>query len=322
MYIEVSPEPVPNFTIARMEWGAAWPIHYNLYGIMFSLMMLYCINSIYALLSVKINFQRRKIFIIVNVMLSYFSFVSSLSLLIDPYDSGEHIKTIKFRGLLFVIFGLRVPCLTASFCLIQLSFLESVKLQLYSNRLQSFRLITVVVLIHFLIFLISDIALLVVRMPRVFLVICQGFTICLGVTIFLLSGYSGVRIIRHYNLNKLSISKSRIGFEDGQKEGKGTVSIRLRNIKVRDKFKNTLNSISFKDKSIRKIAILSILMSILGLGYCCCFVFSIANVFMSMNTMPDPWLWYILQTLFRFFEVGLIAIMSYIVRRNVLFCKC
>ena len=82
MNIEVSPEPVPNFTIARIEWGVAWPIHYNTFGIIFALIMIYCLNSLVALLQSKRKFQRRRIFITINILLIYFSLVTSLSLFI------------------------------------------------------------------------------------------------------------------------------------------------------------------------------------------------------------------------------------------------
>ena len=141
MNIEVSPEPAPNLTIARIYWGVAWPIHYNTFGIIFAVIMIYSLNSLVALLQSKRKFQRRRIFIIINILLIYFSLITSLSLFIDPYGSGEHIKEINFRGILFIIIGLRIPCLTASFFLIQISFLEVIKLQLYSKRLQSYRFI-------------------------------------------------------------------------------------------------------------------------------------------------------------------------------------
>ena len=117
MNIEVSLEPVPNFTIARIEWGLAWPIHYNIFGIIFALIIIYCLNSLVALLQSKRKFQRRRIFITINILLIYFCLITSSSLLIDPYNSGEHIKEINFRGILFIIIGRRIPCLTASFFL-------------------------------------------------------------------------------------------------------------------------------------------------------------------------------------------------------------
>ena len=211
MDIKISPEPVPNFTIARKELGVSWPIHYNAFGIVFALLMLYTCNSLYALIQSTVKFQRRRIFIIINICLIYFSLVTSLSLLIDPYDSGEYIEKINFRGILFVFIGLRVPSLTSSFSLIQLSFLEAAKLQLYSPRLQNYRFIICVMTAHFALFLSGYIYLLYMGNGDIFLMVCHSFTFCLGVLISITSIYSGSKVILYYkrNLNALQNHKKQ-----------------------------------------------------------------------------------------------------------------
>ena len=153
----------------------------------------------------KRKFQRRRIFISINILLIYFCLITSLGLLIDPYDSGEHIKEINFRGILFIIIGLRIPCLTASFFLIQISFLELIKLQLYSKRLHSYRFIFTAIAVHFLLILMLDIFYVLYPNIKIILIVCQAFSMCVGLAVSFTSLYSGIKVILYINRNTQSM---------------------------------------------------------------------------------------------------------------------
>ena len=333
--IEVSPEPVPNFTIARIEWGMAWPIHYNTFGIIFALIMIYGLNSLVALLQSKRKFQRRRTFITINILLIYFCLITSLSLFIDPYGSGEHIKEVNFRGILFIIIGLRIPCLTASFFLVQISFLELVKLQVYSKRLHSYRFIFTAITVHFLLILILDIFYVLYPNIKVILIVCQAFSMCVGIVVSFTSAYSGIKVIRYINMNTQSLRSynstetSSIKLNDLSRKNdvkKMEMDVnkvkRLKSIgtKLKRKFMQSPTNFSFKDKSVKKIAILGVFTTLFGFLLFGSFAFSISVVFMFTNTTPEPWIWYILQTLLGISETGIILTMAYVVRCN-LCCK-
>ena len=335
MNIEVSPEPVPNFTIARIEWGVAWPIHYNTIAIIFALIMIYCLNSLFALLQSKSKFQRRRIFITINILLIYFSLITSISLFIDPYDSGEHIKEINFRGILFIIIGLRIPCLTASFFLIQISFLEVIKLQLYSKRLQSYRFIFSVITVHFLFILIGDILFVLYANIKVIPIVCQAFSMRLGLFVSFTSAYSGIKVIHHINMNTQSLrsynstetssinlnnQSKKINVNNMEIEVDKVKDLKSIGTKLKGKVMHSPKIFIFKDKSVKKIAILEVVTALFGFLLFGTFAFSIIAAFIFTDTTPEPWRWYILQTLFCISESGIILAMAYVVRCN-LCCK-
>ena len=335
MNIQVSPEPAPNLTIARIDWGVAWPIHYNTFGIIFALIMIYCLNSLVALLQSKRKFQRRRIFITINILLIYFSLITSLSLFIDPYGSGEHIKEINFRGILFIIIDLRIPCLTASFFLIQISFLEVIKLQMYSKRLQSYRFIFTVITVHFLFILVGDILYVLYTNIKVILIVCQAFSMCLGLVVSFTSAYSGIKVIRYINSNTQSLrsynstERSSINLKDLSSKN-DVKELEIEVDKVKDlksigtkligKFMHSPTKFTFKDKSLKKIAILGVVTALFGFLLFGSFAYSISVVFMFTNTTPEPWRWYIWQTLLGISQAGIILTMAYVVRCN-LCCK-
>ena len=291
--------------------------------------MIYCLNSLVALLQSKRKFQRRRTFII------YFSLITSLSLFIYPYDSGEHIKEINFRGILFIIIGLRIPCLTASFFLIQISFLEVIKLQVYSKRLKSYRFIFTAIAVHFLLILMLDIFYVLYPNITVILIVCQAFSMCVGLAVSFTSAYSGIKVIHRINVNTKSLrsynSTETSSFYLNDISSKNDVKeLEIEVDKVKDlksmgtkfnwKFMHLPTNVTFRDKSVKKIAILGVVTAFFGFLLFGSFAFSISVVFMFKNTMPEPWIRYILQNLLGISETGIISTMAYVVRCN-LCCK-
>ena len=86
---------------------------------------------------------------------------------------------------------------------------------------------------------------------------------------------------------------------------------------LKGKFMPSPTNVSFKDKSVKKIAILGDFTALFGFLLFGSFAFSISVVFMFANTMPEPWIWYILQTLLGISETGIILTMAYVVRCNL-----
>ncbi|XP_057298052.1 uncharacterized protein LOC130628989 [Hydractinia symbiolongicarpus] len=204
--LKVSPEPAPNFTTAREVLGIAWPLHYIFFGIFFAIFFFYTLINIINLLRSEM-FQRRKIFLFINGMLCFLCFVMASSLFLDPYDSGEHFEEINFHGIVFTIVGLRVPCITASFSLTQISLLEATKLQLYSKKLQSYTFISFVIGFHFILVFTVDVILTVFAGTIVFLLVCQVFFLFIGVVMSATSIYSGLKVISHYSQSKITLQQ-------------------------------------------------------------------------------------------------------------------
>ncbi|XP_057298053.1 uncharacterized protein LOC130628990 [Hydractinia symbiolongicarpus] len=252
MTLRVSPEPAPNFTIAREVLGIAWPLHY-------------------------------------------------------------------------IFFGLRVPCITASFSLIQISLLEATKLQLYSKRLQSYTFLSVVIGFHFFLVFTADLILTVFAGTTVFLLVCQVFFLFIGVIMSVTCIYSGRKVISHYSQSKINLQQ-HIGMGSlEKKEPSKSVSAITSPYIIKKLFGKSNNKPSnikkviFQDKSMRKIAVLSICTAIFSLGISASILYSFT---LTTTKTPDAMRWFVLQNLLRISEGGMVATMAYIVRRNISFSCC
>ena len=206
---------------------------------------------------------------------------------------------------------------------------------MYSKRLHSYRFIFSVITVHFLFILIGDTFYLLYPNIKVILVLCQAFSLCLGLVVSFTSAYSGIKVIRHININTQSlrnynsIEKSSINLNDISSKN-DVKELEIEVDKVKDlkstgtkfkwKFMHLPTNFTFKDKSVKKIAILGVVTAFFGFLLFGSFAFSISVVFMFENTMPEPWIWFILQNLLGISEAGIILTMAYVVRCN-LCCK-
>ena len=88
------------------------------------------------------------------------------------------------------------------------------------------------------------------------------------------------------------------------------------NLKIIPKSKH----ISFQDKSIRKLAMVTIVLSLFGLGYCVVVICPLV-ITLSIQLSSDPWVWYAEQSTVRCLECGMVLTMAYLARRNLLCCS-
>jgi len=308
MSFELSPEPAPEFYMVKEVWGVLWPLHYNIFGILFALVLIYVSINLFQLLTRSRQFPRYRIFVVINSVLVYFLLISSLSLLIDPYESGEHIKSIKYRGLLFVIINTKLPCITASLSLIELSILEAVKMQIYSKRLQSYRLIFGIISIHFTLTLLLGIIAVFSNKPMIVLTICQICYMVLGMLMSLSGIHIGFKVLYVFGKNREKLI--------GRTSSSPITLQKANNNKLPTQKKSVVNfvTISLENKQIRKIIIILLITVIIGFVYWLVIIYSIISRLCFKLHDPNEWQWFIVQTIYRTNEVLIVSCIAYLVR--------
>ena len=172
-YTDALAEPGPDWPVSKKIWGVAWGMHWIGFGILFGLL---AVHSFFAIVNKRKGFSRKPLFIAINLLLFVLGATRSVYLLLDPYESRQNgVKDPKWLTLL--LFGIAYPCLTSSFCLIHLAFLEVSKLQIGLRRLQSVKFLTTVMSAHFIIVFTAETTSSIKPELKALLIFCQSFFI-------------------------------------------------------------------------------------------------------------------------------------------------
>ena len=313
MSLEVSPEPEPEFAIGRSTWGAAWPAHIYTFSILFLVMTLYNLNSILGLLfGTDKAMRNRTLFIITNTMLLVFNFITSLHLFVDPYESKEHFK-IQLPGLFFILFGLRIPCLTASFSYIHISLLEAIKVKVYSKKLQDIRFLVVIITSHFVV--VSAIHVYLTFYPDKFqlLVICQIFFVIYGISMSVSFSYAYIKIRTHVTRTHISVVVRKNEMKDSNDNTDQVLQDKT--ISSRPSFLRPRSP--FYDKCLHKLLKVFIIVTVSTILCCVSMIYSTISMLVKSSFQLQPWPWLIFQTVSRIGELGMVFSMSYLVRRSI-----
>lgn len=272
-------EPVPDWNVARQLWGAAWEIHWIGFGLAFSAL---AVTSSVALVQANKRrmFGRKPYVVAINSLLLILGITRALYLLIDPYESKQN--GIKMpRWFAQFLFNISFPCLTSSFGLIFLVFLRVAKLQLVSERLNNARYLIAVILFHFGIVVVADIAAAVdYSNVHILFITCQLFFIIWGLLLSATFIYSGVKVIYRAKTVQKQLETQRAS--------------------------NT-----------SKVAKVTIGTSCLGLGISALQLYSLIDVyrFYSDFSDPPPWSWWSFQTCSRLLEIAMACTIAYSVMK-------
>lgn len=278
-------EPGPNWEEAKKIWGVAWGIHWIGFGVLFGLL---AVHSFIALVFVnrRKGFCRKPLFIAINSLLFVLGVTRAVYLLLDPYESRQNgVKDPEWMTLL--LFGIAYPCLTSSFCLIHLTFLEVTYLKIGPSKLQNVKFISTIIAVHFVIVFTAESVPSVKPELRVLLIVCQSFFILWGL---ILSGsfiYSGWKVISYVE---------RVQQQLGSIE------------------KNGIQRNSPKQKSrTTKVARVTLVTSVLGAVVCFMQFYSMISLYAlySYVTDPEPWSWLAFQSCFRLVELAMACTIAY-----------
>ena len=306
-------EPTPNFTTLRKTLAIAWPLHFNLFGILFALLIIFTMTSLLNLVISRYpSFQRYRTFTAVNILLSYFSLVTSLKLLIDPYDSGEYFEMMNFRKIFYIFHSLRFACLTSSFCLIEISIIEVAKL--YPILVKSKRVIYCVIFLHLILVLTLSCYLVFGADMTVLVVVCEGSTLIFGIVVVTVTIFSTFKILCYSARSKSFLKHdNEIGMNyvipKLKEESKSSFQ---RKVSKTEKVKQQANIIkkTLENENLRRITIISSFTAIFGLLISIQTLYSIVDVYVFSMANPDSLKWYISQTIGRLAEVCMVATMA------------
>ena len=279
-------EPGPDWLVAKKIWGVAWGMHWIGFGILFALL---AVQSLIALVFVnrRKGFCRKPLFIAINSMLFVLGATRAVYLLLDPYESRQNgVNDPKWLTLL--LFGIAYPCLTSSFCLIHLAFLEVTKLKVGPSKLQSVKFLSSVILTHFAIVLTAETTSSIKPQMKPLLIVCQSFFILWSLILSISFIYSGCKLINH-------VKKVRTQLEAFERN-------------------ETLRAKKTKQKSCTtKVAKITFATSILGIAVCSLHFYSMIGVYGMYSEVvhPSPWPWLTFQSIFRFVELAMACTIAY-----------
>ena len=282
-------EPGPYWPVAKQLWGIAWEFHWAGFGVLFSIL---AVRSLLTLTKVNKGrrFGRKPLFIAINALLFTLGATRALFLFLDPYSSGDNgVKSPDW--LTKLLFGIAFPCLTSSFCLIHLAFVQVAKIQVGSKKLQSMRFLGAVIITHFVVVITAETTTTIKPDFAPLLILCQSFFILWG---FLLSAsfiYSGLKIIRHTR----KVKKEFETIELGEAAVKATSG----------KPRHATNT--------SKVAKVTFATSVLGFVCCGLQIYSMFGVYSlySKTVNPSPWPWWAFQTCFRLVEFCMACTIAY-----------
>lgn len=317
------PEPVPDWTEAREDWGWAWPLHHYGLGLVF------LVVGIYGMFLVM-KFWRsreekcRNYFMCIALLISMFGLSRATVLILDPYTSHELVTFPPSLGI--VMFSIGYPCLTSGFFLINWSLVEVTKLQLLPTRVHQRKVLVLVLSIHFLVVISFDSSFAFFPSMHLLLFICRSFFVFWGILLFGGFIFGGLRIQRQLKRNTLVFDgvsyRSRA---DHAKRSGDISSEHLAGDQINTTMVVTLTTqmggVSHRKRHhARTWKVMKVAQRAAATGLLICFTQIYAlwefYVFYNNDVQPKAWPWWIYQTCFRVIELFMVSQMIIIVRRS------
>ena len=296
-------EPLPQWDLALRTWQWVWPLHWAGIGSLFVLMALYATWSIIIMSSGK-NKRRQPLSLVINILLVILGLTRALFLFINPYESEQcYILPNCPMILTRLLFGLGLPCFTASFSLIHLTFLQLTKLTLYPAKLQSIKVLICVISIHFGLAIITEVIMFTNANWRWLTIVCQGFFILFCLLLSTSFIYSGRKVIKYARQN--SSRMQRLGGRLSTKR-----SINNGNDNSGKEFRPNMTKLV-------KITYFTTFLGFAGVILQLYAIFGVYNMFTARPAPPRPWSWFAFESLFRIVEVLAGCTMAYVGRRQV-----
>lgn len=288
----VHPEPGPDWKVAKQLWGFAWEIHWAGFGILFGMLAL---HSFFALAQIKQQqgFGRRPLVVAINFLLAILGITRALFLFLDPYSSGENGFHCP-HWLLTLLYGIAFPCLTSSFSLVHLAFLEVANVHIGPSKLQRVPFLSGVITTHFTLVIIAETTTAFNAKVTPLLIVCQSFFILWGFLLSVSFIYSGLKVI----LSSEKVQKQLEMIETGTAQ-------------------QTAREKRRKTKTF-KVAKVTFATSILGFVCCGLQLYSLFGVYSlySKAVDPSPWPWWVFQSCFRLVEFCMAFTIAYSVMQH------
>lgn len=295
----VAAEPIPDWGPALRTWKWAWDLHWIGFGSLFTLFAIYSFIAFIETISIKRRTKRGKLSLVITSLLVIFGLVRGLFLFINPYETKQCNLLPKCPIIVTrILFGIALPCITASFSLVHYAFLQVIKLKLYPERLQSGKFLTGVIVFHFSLSIFAETMVSLFADWKTLGILCQSFYIvfyfCLSISFI----YSGGKIVKsvqknHAHVIRLGVTSVRTG-ADGKVEA--------------------------YRPNVSKLVKITYITVFLGFASCALQLYSIIgvnNMYLDRAKPPKPWPWLIFQTLYRAVEFAAACTLAYVGPRQV-----
>lgn len=302
-------EPVPKWGPALRTWQWAWEMHWIGFGTLFTLLAVYSLITMTEIIIIKRRTKRGHLALVIASLLFIFGLTRALFLFINPYESKQCNLLPECPVILTrILFGVALPCITASFSLVHLAFLQVMKLKLYPEKLQSGRFLSGVIVFHFSLMFFAEVMVTLFASLKALIIICQSFYIVLNLILSVSFLYSGTKIVNYVHKNNSHVS--RLG--QASQRGRSTSSRPYR-------------------PNVSKLVKITYITVFLGIASCALQLYSIFHVYNmyrdeGMKT-PEPWPWLAFQSLHRAIEIAAGCTLAYVAPRQVsgrrhLFMRC
>jgi hypothetical protein len=279
-------------------WWIAFKFHWIFFAICFALLVLYNGYQLYKTAFRSGKMANRSYVSIVQTLVIVLGFTRTLALCISPYELTSNTpKRVPFL-IPRLLFGFGFPCLFSGFTFVHKIFLDVSKVQVISRNALGNRLVAVVLVIHFIIFVSSEIITSYVKGAEFLILVCglYYFFGCLSIALSLL--FSGGRVLQKTRKIQACLTDyKQTSKKGGEPFGTG---------KTKDRTGEA------SSKVMRITAFAAIFGVLCALFYIYTLVWIIRGT-MGEKSSPAPWTWLIVNTFLRLFELFLAATMSYAV---------
>ena len=292
-----SVEPRVDITAVSEVWRTAFKSHWIFFASCFALLVLYNGYQLYKTLCWS-KMANKNYISMVQTLVILHGFTRALVLCLSPYELISNTPNRVPHIVPRLLFAFGFPCLFSGFTFVHKIFLNISKVQVMSQNALGNGLVAFVLVIHFIAVLSSEIITSYVKGTEFLLVICglYYFSGCLGIAVSLL--FSGRRVIRKTQQIRANLTQhTQTGTNNGKPFASGKTKDRTAEATL---------------KVIRITALAAIFGALCALLYIYTIVWMIRAA-RGDNSTPAPWIWLIVNTFLRLFELFLAATMSYAV---------
>lgn len=301
----VAAEPIPEWGPALQTWQWAWEFHWIGFGTLFTLFALYSLASLLQIVKRKRRGKRGHLAMVISSMLLILGLTRALFLFVNPYESPQCYLLPKCPVMLTrILFGIALPCITASFSLVHLAFLQVMKLKLYPEKLQSIKFLTCVIVFHFGLSITTEITMSLFTDAETLSIVCQSFFVVFSFVLSVSFIYSGTKIVTYVTRNHSHVTRL------------GQASLRARDDGTGEPGANRLYR-----PNVAKLVKITYFTVLLGFVSCALQLYSIIGVHKMYKgeemEPPKPWPWLIFQSLYRAVELLVGCTLAYVGPRQV-----
>ena len=287
-------EPQIDLMSVSDAWLVAFKCHWIFFSVCFALLVLY--NGYHLCKTYHSKRMANRCYItIVQTLVIFLGLTRSLALCISPYELTSNTPKQVPYVIPRLLFSAGYPCLFSGFTFVHKIFLNVSKVQVISRNALGNGLVAVVLVIHIIAVLASEIITSYVEGAKFFLLICALYylTGCLAIALSLL--FSGRRVVRKTRMIQSSLTEYKHTKTDGENFGKSKDN---------------------KSEAVLKVIRITAFAAIFGLLCALLYIYTLVWTIRGVigdNSSPEAWSWLIVNTFLRLFELFLAATMSYAV---------